>query len=64
MVNMFAYTFDYRDRLDRARRRKRRNRRMSRAERYVLKINEGRGCRKFKEFLLSRPMDAYVKRCG
>ena len=37
---------------------------MSRAERYVLKINEGRGCRKFKEFLLSRPMDAYVKRCG
>ena len=33
---------------------------LTRAERYILKINAGRGSRKFKEFLLSRPMDAYV----
>ena len=66
MVSMFDYKFDYRDRLERIRRRGRRverNRsRISKAERYVLKINEGCGSRKFKEWLLSRPMDAYVKK--
>ena len=33
---------------------------LTKAERYILKINEGCGSRKFKDFLLSKPMDAYM----
>ena len=61
MVNMFAYTFDYRDRLARARRRKPlKGRRLTRAERYIQSINEGCGSREFKDYLNSKPLDKYL----
>ena len=37
---------------------------LTKAERYILKINEGCGSRKFKDFLLSKPMDAYMTIIG
>ena len=59
---MFDYRFDYRDRLDRIRRMGKRSKKSSKAERYVLKINEGcAASQEFKEWLLSRPLDAYIK---
>ena len=37
---------------------------LTKAERCILKINEGCGSRKFKDFLLSKPMDAYMTIIG
>ena len=35
-------------------------RRLNRVERYIQKINEGCGSRKFKDYLNSKPLDKYL----